>query len=298
MGERGMSESVGSENSSSLAVSSPATDRLQTWLLAHVPGFRAPFKLTRIAGGQSNPTFRLSAASGEYVLRSKPVGNVLPSAHAVDREFRVMQALARAGAPVPPVHALCADDTVFGSMFYVMDFVAGRVFFDPRLPDLSKSERSALFDSMNATIATIHALDPETIGLGDFGRPGSYLERQVTRWTKQYHASETVLILEMDRLIAWLPANLPPAGPTRIVHGDFRLDNLIIHPSEPRVVAVLDWELSTLGDPLADFAYHAMAWRIAPELFRGLAGTDFVHAGSISSAQAFPSLRTGSSTSC
>ncbi len=257
----------------------PETERLAAWLSANVAGFRPPFRLQRIAGGQSNPTYRLFAASGDYVLRSKPVGAVLPSAHAVDREFRVIQALAGAGAPVPRVHALCRDDGVFGSMFYVMDFVPGRVFFDPRLPDLSPQERAAIFDSMNATIALVHSLDPEALGLGDYGRSGSYLERQAARWTKQYKASETEAIPAMDRLIDWLPANLPEAGSTRIVHGDYRLDNLIIHPTAPQVVAVLDWELSTLGDPLADFAYHAMAWRIPPDLFRGLAGTDFAASG-------------------
>jgi aminoglycoside phosphotransferase (APT) family kinase protein len=257
----------------------PGTERLVAWLSAHVPGFRPPLRLERVAGGQSNPTFKLFAASGDYVLRSKPVGDVLPSAHAVDREFRVLQALAGSGVPLPRVHALCSDESVMGSMFYVMDFVPGRVFWDPRLPELPPAERAAIFDSMNATIARIHSLDPVAIGLGDFGRPGSYLERQVARWTKQYRASETSHNLAMERLIEWLPAHLPEAGPTRLVHGDYRLDNLIIHPTEPRVVAVLDWELSTLGDPVADFAYHMMTWRIAPDLFRGLAGTDFAAAG-------------------
>jgi aminoglycoside phosphotransferase (APT) family kinase protein len=248
-------------------------------LREHVPGFRPPFRLERVSGGQSNPTFKVAAASGDYVLRSKPVGAVLPSAHAVDREFRVLRALAGTEVPAPRAHALCADPSVLGAMFYVMDFVPGRVFLDPRLPGMSAAERAAVFDSMNATVAAIHGLDPASVGLGDYGPPGSYLERQVARWTKQYRASETGPNEAMERLIEWLPKSLPPAGPTRLIHGDYRLDNLILHPEEPRVVAVLDWELSTLGDPLADFAYHAMAWRIRPELFRGLAGVDLAAAG-------------------
>ncbi|TWH01166.1 aminoglycoside phosphotransferase (APT) family kinase protein [Mesorhizobium sp. J18] len=256
-----------------------ASDRLEAWLRQHVEGYRGPLRIERFAGGQSNPTFKLCAASGDYVLRRKPVGNVLPSAHAVDREFRVLSALAGTGVPVPRVHALCTDDAVIGSMFYVMDLVPGRVFWDPRLPELSKEERGAIFDSMNDTIAKIHALDPDALGLADYGRKGAYLERQVARWSKQYRASETVPNPAMDKLIEWLPQHLPPEGETRIVHGDYRLDNLLIHPQEPRVVAVLDWELSTLGDPMADFAYHAMTWRIASELFRGLAGIDFARLG-------------------
>jgi aminoglycoside phosphotransferase (APT) family kinase protein len=253
-------------------VDAPAA--LVDWLVTHVPGFRPPVRIHRLAGGQSNPTFKLTAASGTYIVRSKPTGAVLPSAHAVDREFRLLHALAGSGVPLPRVHALCADPAVLGSMFYVMDFVEGRVFWDPRLPDLTPAERGAVFDSMNATIAQIHALSPVAWGLADYGRPGSYLERLIARWTTQYRASETALNPAMERLIEWLPAHVPAPGPTRIVHGDYRLDNLILHPTEPRVVAVLDWELSTLGDPLADFAYHAMAWRIAPDLFRGLSGAD------------------------
>lgn len=256
-----------------------ATDRLDAWLKRHVEGYMGPLRIERFAGGQSNPTFRLCAASGDYVLRRKPVGHVLPSAHAVDREFRVLSALAGTGVPVPRVYALCTDDAIIGSMFYVMDLVPGRVFWDPRLLELSRGERGAIFDSMNETIAKIHALDPDTLGLADYGRKGAYLERQVARWSRQYRASETVPNSAMDKLIEWLPKHMPPEGETRIVHGDYRLDNLLIHPQEPRVVAVLDWELSTLGDPIADFAYHMMTWRIAPELFRGLAGVDFAGLG-------------------
>lgn len=255
---------------------SPAFAR---WLEENVRGFAGPFRTERISGGQSNPTFRLFAASGGYIVRARPVGETLPSAHAVDREFRVLSALAGTGVPVPPVHALCSDESVIGSEFYLMDMVPGRVFWDPRLPELQRPERGAIFDSMNATIAKIHSLDPDAIGLGDFGRKGGYLERQVSRWTKQYRASVTGENEPMERLIEWLPKNLPAEGPTRLVHGDYRLDNLLIRPDALEVAAVLDWELSTLGDPLADFAYHALAWRFAPDLFRGLAGSDLAQLG-------------------
>lgn len=252
---------------------------LEAWLRAEVDGYRGPSRVTAFAGGQSNPTFRLTAASGEYVLRRRPIGPTLPSAHAVDREFRVLRALAGSGIPVPRVHALCADPQVAGSMFYVMDLVPGRVFWDPRLPDLTPAERAGIFASMNRVIADIHVLDPAALGLGDYGRPGDYLARQVSRWTRQYRAAEMEPNPAMEDLIAWLEANRPPEGETRLVHGDYRLDNVLIHPTEPRVVAVLDWELSTLGDPRADFAYHAMSWRFAPDLFRGLEGVDFATLG-------------------
>lgn len=252
---------------------------LEAWLESHVEGFAGPIEISRFQGGQSNPTFLVSARSGDYVLRRKPVGETLPTAHAVDREYRVLKALEGSGVPVPPVHALCTDASVLGSMFYVMDRVPGRTFWDPRLPGLSPVERAAIFDSMNETIARIHDIDIDRAGLADYGKHGAYVERQISRWTRQYHASETVPNPAMDQLIAWLPEHMPGENETRLVHGDYRLDNLLIHPTEPRVVAVLDWELSTLGDPLADFAYHMMSWRIPPELFRGLAGIDFASAG-------------------
>ena len=257
-----------------------AEAELEDWMAAHVPGFRGPVGLTRLSGGQSNPTWRVDAKSGVYVLRQKPVGKILPSAHQVDREFRVYQALAGSDVPVPHVHALCEDEAVMGSMFFVMDHIEGRSLFDPRLPGMDPAERAGVFAAMNGAIAAISMVDPVAVGLGDFGRHGGYVERQVSRWTKQYRASETATIPEMDDLIAWLPENLPSAPEeVRLAHGDFRLDNLILHPTEPRVLAVVDWELSTLGCPYADFAYNVMAWRIEPGLFRGLGGVDLAGTG-------------------
>ncbi len=255
------------------------TARLEDWMRQSVAGFRGPLTVEPISGGQSNPTYRLSAPSGRYVLRRKPPGKLLPSAHAVDREFKVMKALHGSDVPVPRVLALCADDSVIGTMFYVMENVEGRVFYDPRLPEQSRAERAAMFDDMNRVIAALHRVDPAAAGLSDFGKPGNYFQRQIARWSQQYRASETETIPAMDRLIAWLPQNIPPGEETSIVHGDFRMDNLIFHPTEPRVVAVVDWELSTLGHPLGDFAYHAMTWRFTPELFRGLAGADLAGLG-------------------
>lgn len=257
-----------------------AEAELEDWMAAHVPGFRGPVSLTRLSGGQSNPTWRVDAASGAYVLRQKPVGRILPSAHQVDREFRVYEALADTDVPVPKVHALCADEAVMGSMFFVMDHIEGRTLFDPRLPGMDPAERAGVFEAMNGAIAAISMVDPVAVGLGDFGRHGGYVERQVSRWTKQYRASETATIPAMDDLIAWLPQHLPSAPEeVRLAHGDFRLDNLILHPTEARVLAVVDWELSTLGCPYADFAYNVMAWRIEPGLFRGLGGVDLAGTG-------------------
>ena len=253
--------------------------RLESWMHDHIDGFRGPLAAEQFEGGQSNPTYRLRSGAGSYVLRRKPLGQLLPSAHAVDREYRVMRALSGTAVPVPEVHALCEDDAVIGSAFYVMEFLDGRIFWDPRLPGLAPAERGAMFQSMNAVIAALHSVDHIAVGLAEFGRPGNYLARQIARWSQQYHASETEKQPAMDRLIEWLPRHLPPEGEPRIVHGDYRIDNLIYHPTEARVIGVLDWELSTTGDPLADFAYHAMAWRVSPELFRGLAGVDFAAAG-------------------
>jgi aminoglycoside phosphotransferase (APT) family kinase protein len=253
--------------------------RLEGWMRDHIDGFRGPLAAEQFEGGQSNPTYKLLSGAGPYVLRRKPLGHLLPSAHAVDREYRVMRALAGTAVPVPKVFALCEDDAVIGSAFYVMEFLGGRIFWDPRLSGLAPAVRRAMFDSMNSAIAALHSVDHLAVGLAEFGRPGNYLARQIGRWSRQYQASETELQPAMDQLIEWLPRHLPPEGEPRIVHGDYRIDNLIYHATEPRVIGVLDWELSTIGDPLADFAYHAMAWRVTPELFRGLAGIDLAALG-------------------
>lgn len=246
------------------------------WMQAHVTGFRGPLTATKFATGQSNPTFKLTAPSGAYVLRRKPPGQLLKSAHAVDREFRVQDALAKTDVPVTRMHALCEDDSVTGAMFYVMDFVAGRTFVDPRLPDLGADERSALFDDMNRVLAAIHSVDLEETGLSDYGPQGNYYRRQIDRWTKQYRASETARIAEMDSLIDWLHAHLPEDdGRVTLVHGDYRIDNLLFAPDQPKCLAVLDWELSTLGHPFADLASVIMQWGLPPgEAGRGLAGVD------------------------
>lgn len=244
------------------------------WLEREVPGFRGPATLQKFGFGQSNPTFRLMAASGAYVLRRKPFGPLLLKAHAIEREYRILRALRRSAVPAPNVHALCEDTDILGAAFFVMDFVDGRIFYDQRLPGLSRQERSDIFDAMNGAVASLHNADPQALGLGDYGRTEQFLERQIALWTKQYRASEGESCAAMEELIDWLPKNLPPEQPTRLFHGDLRLDNMIFHPTEPKVVALLDWELSTLGDPLADFAYNAMMWRVNADLFRGFADLD------------------------
>jgi aminoglycoside phosphotransferase (APT) family kinase protein len=253
------------------------TARLQAWLRQHVAEFDdggAPIEVEQFKGGQSNPTFRITAGSKHYVMRRKPAGKLLPSAHAVDREYRVITALQGSAVPVARTYGLCVDESVIGTAFYIMDCVGGRVLWDPALPGSSRDERRAIFLEMNRVIAALHQVDYVKVGLADYGKPGNYIERQVARWTKQYRASETETMDAMDRLITWLPANIPPGDETTIVHGDYRLDNMIFHPTEPRVLAVLDWELSTLGHPLADFAYHCMSWQIPAGVFRGLGGLD------------------------
>jgi aminoglycoside phosphotransferase (APT) family kinase protein len=234
--------------------------RLAAYLESAVEGFRGPLVLRQFKGGQSNPTYLVEARSGQTVLRRKPPGKLLPSAHAVEREFRVMEALGRAGFPVPRVHHLCRDLTVIGTEFYLMDLVAGRIIWVPSMPEAERAERAATYEAMTATLARLHAIDPATIGLGDFGRGEAYVARQIARWSEQYRASETAKIAAMDRLIEWLPGQVPPQARIAIVHGDYRLDNLILAPESPEIVAVLDWELATLGDPLADFAGHLMQW--------------------------------------
>jgi len=248
--------------------------RIDAGALEKLLGFRISH-IEQFKGGQSNPTYKLTAADGRgFVLRRKPPGKLLPSAHAVDREFRVIKALHATGFPVAQPHVLCEDESVIGTAFYVMDFVEGRVLWDQSLPGMSKAERGAIWDELNRVIALLHSIDYRVVGLETFGKPGNYIERQVARWTKQYQASETEPMEAMDNLIAWLPKNIPPETGTTVVHGDFRLDNTIFHPAEPRILAVLDWELSTLGDPLADFAYHCMSWHIPPGQFRGIGGLD------------------------
>ena len=249
---------------------------VERYLAANVPGFRGPVTATKFGVGQSNPTFLLESPSGPLVLRRKPPGVLLKSAHAVDREFRVQQALAGTDVPVAPMHILCEDESVIGSMFYVMAFQPGRHFMEPTLPDLSAPERGAVFDEMNRVLSALHSVDYQAVGLGDFGKPGSYFARQIGRWTKQYRASETETLADMDALIDWLDANLPEDDVrVSLVHGDYRIDNMIFAADQPRIAAVLDWELSTLGHPFSDLAYQCMQWRmpVGPE-GRGLAGVD------------------------
>jgi aminoglycoside phosphotransferase (APT) family kinase protein len=236
--------------------------RLEHYLAANVNDFAGPLGVKQFKGGQSNPTYLLQTPARAYVLRRKPPGKLLPSAHAVDREYRVIRALHAQNFPVAEPILYCADESVAGTPFYVMGFVDGRVFWEPQMPGSNPAERAAVYDGMNATIARLHAFDPAQIGLADFGKGENYVTRQVDRWSKQYRASETETIDAMERLIAWLPSHIPLAGPARLVHGDYRLDNLIVARDAPRIVAVLDWELSTLGDPLADFTYHLMAWHM------------------------------------
>lgn len=244
---------------------------LEEYLSSHVESFRGPLTVRQFRGGQSNPTYLLEAGSGKYVLRRKPPGKLLQSAHAVDREYRVISALYGADFPVPRPCCLCEDDEVIGTMFFIMEFVDGRIFWDLELPGADPSGRQALYDNVNETLAKLHGYDYEALGLSDFGKPGNYFARQISRWSGQYRASETDTIGPMDDLIEWLPGNIPADDSSGIVHGDFRLDNMIVHPTEPKVVAVLDWELSTIGHPLADFTYHLMAWQM-PEIGIGSTG--------------------------
>lgn len=255
------------------------TARLEEWMRGNIAGYHGPLAVEQYGGGQSNPTYRLSAPSGRYVLRRKPPGKLLASAHAVDREYRVITALGGAGFPVPRSFGLCADEGVIGTMFYVMECVEGRVLWDQQLPAMAPAERGRIFDAMNDVMARLHGIDYRAIGLESFGRPGNYLARQIDRWSKQYRLSETERIEAMDNLIDFLPRNIPAEEETTIVHGDYRMDNMIFAAEAPRILAIIDWELSTLGNPLADFAYHVMYWRLDPAVFRGLAGTDFAAAG-------------------
>ena len=254
---------------------------LEAWLRDNLPGFRGPLEVEQFRGGQSNPTYKLSAAGRTYVMRTKPAPAhlLLPSAHAIEREFTVMKALAGTGVPVPEVYCLCEDESVIGRAFFVMEHVIGRVLWEQSLPDMSKAQRHAIYDEMNRVIALLHSVDPAAVGLEKFGKPGNYFARQIDRWTRQYRASETEQIEAMDALIDWLPRHIPAGDETSIVHGDYRLDNLIFAPGEARILAILDWELSTLGHPLADFSYHCMGYHIAPGQFRGIGGLDLAELG-------------------
>ena len=256
-------------------------DALHEYMLANVDGFSGKLEIEQFKGGQSNPTFRLTADGRQYVLRTKPgpAAMLLPSAHAIEREFRVMDALNKAGFPTPRQYALCTDEALIGRAFYVMECMQGRVLWDQSLPGMSNTERAAYYDEMNRVIARLHTIDYAAIGLGTYGKPGNYFGRQIDRWSRQYKASETEVIPAMDQLIEWLPKNIPPGDETSIVHGDYRLDNMMFHPTEPKIVAILDWELSTLGHPLADFSYHLMSWHIPQGQFRGIGGLDLPSLG-------------------
>jgi aminoglycoside phosphotransferase (APT) family kinase protein len=259
---------------------------LDRYMRAHVEGFRGPLAVRQFHGGQSNPTYYLEAPSGKYVLRRKPPGKLLPSAHAVDREYRVITALGPTDVPVPRTYALCEDPGVIGTAFYIMAYVHGRLMVDPMLPGVSPAERAAMFDDMIGVLARLHRVDWRAVGLAEFGRPGNYFARQIHRWTQQYRASETETIAAMERLMEWLPGHIPADDHTTIVHGDYRSGNMLMHPMEPRVVAVLDWELSTLGHPLADLAYHCMPYRLGPGTLGGFVDQDLARLG-IPSEQAY-----------
>ena len=245
---------------------------IEAWMTTHVAGFSGPVTVRRFMGGQSNPTYRLGTPSHDYVLRRKPMGELLPGAHRVDREFRVLKALENSTVPIPKAYAYCDDLAVIGSAFYVMDCVAGRIFWDQLMPEVDDAARASSFDSMNGTIAALHSIDPKAIGLDTFGHSENYLVRQIRRWSSQYETYGGERVAAMEEIIDWLPQHMPPDGAPRIVHGDYKIDNIVFHAVESRVTGVLDWELATIGDPLADFSYHAMAWYLEPDLFRGFAG--------------------------
>ena len=258
---------------------------LSAWLDKNLPDFCGPLTVESFKGGQSNPTYKLNTPTQSYVMRAKPgpVAKLLPSAHAIEREFAVMSGLQGTDVPVPRMYCLCEDETIIGRAFYVMEFMPGRILWDQTLPGMSTQERGAIYNEMNRVIAALHSVKFAERGLAAYGKPGNYFERQIGRWSKQYVASITQPIPEMDQLMDWLPQHIPAMARAEhmvsIVHGDYRLDNLMFHPTEPRIVAVLDWELSTLGHPLADFSYHCMAWHIPPGAFRGIGGLDVVSLG-------------------
>jgi aminoglycoside phosphotransferase (APT) family kinase protein len=252
---------------------------LEQHLADHLPGFRGPLEVRQFEGGQSNPTYFLHAAGGDYVLRKKPPGQLLPSAHAVDREYRVMKALAGTGVPVPPALLMCDDANVIGTPFFIMGCVDGRVFRQPHLPGVSAADRAEMYEDMADVLARLHGVDPEAVGLGDYGKPGNYYARQIGRWSQQYLAAKTDEIMSMDRLMAWLPAHVPAGDESGIVHGDYRVENLIFHPTEPRIVAIVDWELSTLGHPLADLAYNCLTYHLPAEALGRFEAVDSERSG-------------------
>ena len=277
-----------SSNSNAPSSSTPTLplEALTAYLRAQGLAGDEPLKVSVLAGGQSNPTFRIDAGGDrQYVLRKKPPGTLIASAHAIDREFRVMKALADTGVPVPKMLAYCEDDSLIGTPFYIMQFLQGRVFMDQGLPGLSNAERTQIYREMNRVIAALHAVDYKVVGLGDYGKEGNYVGRQIARWTRQCKESTLPVNDSMNKLMDWLPANLPAGDETTLVHGDYRLDNLIFHPTEPRVIGVLDWELSTLGHPLADLSYQCMGWRIPHDLWRGIGGLDLAQLGIPSEAE-------------
>lgn len=254
--------------------------RLSEWLRERVPALGNLQSAEKFAGGQSNPTYRLLCSEGSCVLRRRPFGHLLPKAHMIEREYIVMSALHKTSVPVPRMLGYCKEEAVIGAQFYLMEYLEGRIFWDPTLPSYSAAGRASLYDAMNAVVANLHSIDPQSVGLQSYGRPNGFMARQVRLWTEQYRAAQTGEIRSMDELIAWLPAHVPPDPPQACVfHGDLRLDNLMFHPTEPRVTAVLDWELSTIGDPNADLAYHMIGWRIPQQLFRGLGGVDLAELG-------------------
>jgi len=275
-----MASDAGS-NEGAGAIRTPLDEQaLAAWMQANVTGFKGPLTVDQFNGGQSNPTYRLTTPAARYVLRRKPPGEILKGAHDVLREARVLSALGDTDVPVPQVLGICSDVGVLGSDFFVMEMVDGRIFWDASFAEIPLTERAAYFDAMNAVIAAMHSLDPEAVGLGDYGRAGNYFERQIGRWSKQYLADDLAgRDPDMDAVVAWLPTAIPAGDETRLVHGDFRCDNMIFHPSEPRILAVLDWELSTLGHPLADFAYHAMMYHMPPDIVAGIGGADPVALG-------------------
>lgn len=252
---------------------------LTRWCMDHVDGFEGPLTVRQFQGGQSNPTFQLVTPARKYVLRKKPPGQLLASAHQVDREYKVMKALADTPVPVPHMYALCEDDAVIGTAFYVMEHLEGRVFRDPTLPEQTPEERAAIYDDMNRVLAELHKVDFAAVGLEDFGRPGNYFERQISRWIKQYRAAETETIADMEELISWMPDNIPDEDSVSIAHGDFRLENTMYHPTEPKMIAVLDWELSTIGHPLADLGYNSMLYHIDSPTMGTLTRVDFATSG-------------------